>query len=431
MTRVVVVVPGFMGSTLAWRGRTIWPAALPDFVFGYPHLEQLLEPDVQVTGLLERYAIAPFYEVLLEDLVRAGFVAGATLWTVPYDWRKGHAHAAEALARTLEAVVAAVPDAAVTVIGHSMGGTATRYYLETGDFDGRPGYTAVREVLFLAAPFRGTVNIVSGLMGQVGLLWLSAAQVYRFASDPRYPAAYELLPGPGEPWTWRSGGWGTVDLYGDVGLAAGLGLVRHNLNAALAYHEKVAEGRRPPGVRYFCFAGTRHRTATALEVGPGPKGATIKGENAGDGAIPTWSTSLPGVQVLPVGGEHWTLYKDPLVRRGLLRLLGAHDAAANVDDGVQISLPTRAMAGGHRITANVRLPGPEHAPGELRFEAFEDGRFVATGSSVPVADAGGGHGQLAVALTAPVAVGVYRVAYYRAGETTPAGTDTLVVRAEG
>jgi hypothetical protein len=429
--RVVVVVPGMMGSRLAWRGRTIWPAPVADFVFGYPHLELLLQDDVEAVGLVERYGLLPFYDVLLDDLERWGFVRGDTLVTVPYDWRRSHEHGAGTLADALDAIAARRPDAEITLLGHSMGGMLSRIVLESGLYEDRPGRRLVREVYFLGTPHRGVVNIFPGLMGRKGILWLSAAQAYRIACDPRFPASYELLPPPSMPWAFRGdeATWPTVDIYRDKALAAGLGLVRHNLEAALAFHARMAEGRRPRDVRYVAFQGTWHRTATGISV-TGPREASSwTADNGGDGSVPVWSSTLPDVQSLAVGGEHWTIYKDATLKRALATLLGTRPSMGAAP--VELSLPSRAARPARQLTVALSLPAAADHPGFLRFEREDAAGLVPVGPEVPIRPpAGLPRARLSVHLRAPEAAGSYRLSYYRDGDETPADSDPLLVRAE-
>lgn len=51
-----------------------------------------------------------------------------------------------------------------------------------------------------------------------------------------------------------------------------------------------------------------------------PEGVEIA--DGGDGTVPSWSASIPGMQQLAVGGDHGGLYKTPEVLRTLGALLG-------------------------------------------------------------------------------------------------------------
>ena len=97
-----------------------------------------------------------------------------------------------------------------------------------------------------------------------------------------------------------------------------------NLEAARRFHAALDLARRPQWVRYFCVAGSRQTTATHVTVaglGSTPKLTSVEPEDAGDGTVPIWSSFLPGVQRLFVGGEHSTIYKNVDLRNGLSALL--------------------------------------------------------------------------------------------------------------
>src|SRR3712207_7538424 len=46
-------------------------------------------------------------------------------------------------------------DAEVSLVAHSMGGLISRYYLESGRFNDRPGFRAVRRLITMGTPHRG------------------------------------------------------------------------------------------------------------------------------------------------------------------------------------------------------------------------------------------------------------------------------------
>lgn len=107
----------------------------------------------------------------------------------------------------------------------------------------------------------------------------------------------------------------------DVGRA--LGRTPDNVEAARAFYATLDPTRRPKGVRYFCcFNGTKMTTASFAKFtrdggGGGYRVQKVECDNGGDGTVPFWSSTLPGVQCLAVGGEHSAIYKDRELRRTL------------------------------------------------------------------------------------------------------------------
>jgi pimeloyl-ACP methyl ester carboxylesterase len=446
MTQLAVLVPGIMGSELRLGDRLVWPGPVADLVLPYYRIDDLLRDDLVATDLIRSYSISTQYQALIDDLGRCGFREHAdppTLWLCPYDWRKGNDLAAAQLADRVDAAVAAHRgQAEVSLVAHSMGGLVGRYYLESGAFTDRPGFGAVRRLITLATPHRGAAAALPRVLGMEKTLWLSAAQVRQVASDPRYPAAYQLLPPWGEPFAWdeRPGSeFRGLDLY-DAG-APPLGLVAAHLEAARAFHGRLDPNKRPANVRYFCFSGTRQTTATVVHVyqaGSGFAVRKIEQEGGGDGTVPVWSSTLPGLQSMPVGGEHSVIYKTRDLRRTLGVLLGAppQTVAAFAPGVAVVEVALRERVAEPRRVVHVALTlegGATDLDGELRVEQTE----VAPGAaaavfhpvrSYPVRYAGLAAETLGLLLAAPDRPGLYRVAYYPREQPMPAGSDDLFVQ---
>src|SRR5262249_42724736 len=138
----------------------------------------------------------------------------------------------------------------IFLIGHSMGGLVSRYYLESGSFKKRKGFKNVRQLITLGTPHLGAAIALPFVLGYRQRLFLSKDQVLQIASDSRYPAAYQLLPVPGEPFAWN-GSAGTafarLDIY-DPAVAARLGLVKASLEAAQRFHTALDVSKCPSDV---------------------------------------------------------------------------------------------------------------------------------------------------------------------------------------
>jgi triacylglycerol esterase/lipase EstA (alpha/beta hydrolase family) len=442
---VVVLVPGIMGSELRLNGRLVWPGPVTDLVLPFYRIDDLLREDLVATDVIRNYSISTQYQALINDLGRCGFRESGdppTLWLCPYDWRKANELAAAGLADRVDAAVAAHRgQAEVSLVAHSMGGLVSRYYLESGAFADRPGFGAVRRLITLATPHRGAAAALPRVLGMEKTLWLSAAQVRQVASDPRYPAAYQLLPPAGEPFAWdeRPGSeFRDLDLYGAG--APPLGLVPAHLDAARAFHARLDPTKRPDRVRYFCFSGTRQTTVTMVhlyQAGSEFGVRKIEQEGGGDGTVPVWSSALPGVQSMPVGGEHSVIYKTRDLRRTLAVLLGAPlPVAVTFAHGAAVEVALRERVAEPRHVVHVALTlegGASDLDGELRVEQAEVPAGAVAAAfhpvqSYPVRYAGLAAETLGLLLAAPDRPGLYRVAYYPRGEGVPAGSDDLFVQ---
>lgn len=460
MTRVAVLVPGIMGSVLKLKRadgtrEVVWPGPVSSLVLPYKKMDELMLDDLEATDLIRRVSVSEQYQKIVDDLAACGFAEKAqggqppTFYACPYDWRRDNARSADVLADRVDAAVAEHgAGTEVTLIGHSMGGLVSRYYLESGDYAGRPGLAAVRELFTLGTPHRGAPLALSAALGREKRLFLSAAQVRRLCSDPRFPSLYQLLPPRGEPFAWADGpqnAYREMDIY-DAQVAQTLGLVAKNLESAAAFHAKLDPSKRPQfqgrPVRYFFFVGTRQATYFAVRVlglGTKPEQYEVRPwelEDAGDGTVPAWSGALTGIQGQPVGGEHGTIYRNGALRQTLGALLGKAGVLAG-EDRVEVALRERV----------VRMNAQVHAA--LTFESGAlskiDGRLViqsalagADGAvtyspplwEYPIAYSGLKAERLNVVFNAPGSPDVYRVAYFPAGHKEPAGSDELFVQQE-
>lgn len=443
MTPVAVLIPGIMGSELRLGEEVVWPGPVSSLVFAYKKMDALLSPDLRATGVIRSYAyFSTQYDALIDDLTDLGYrETDRTLLTFPYDWRKSNESSADRLADLLDTIPLLHGEGAeVTLVAHSMGGLIARHYLESGRFGDRPGFGRVRRLVTLGTPHRGAPLALIRILGLEKALWLSAAQIQQLTNDPRYPAAYQLLPPPSEVFGWDADP--ASDLSGldpydrEVGRALDLG--PDGVEAARAFHATLDPTRRPRGVRYFCFSGTRLTTASFAKFtrnGAGYRVTKVERDGGGDGTVPFWSSTLPGVQCLAVGGEHSAIYKDRELRRTLAALLGRPGAfgplpfAPGDPPLVDVTVREKVVDPGRQIrfTLNPGF-GVAHLDGEVRVERAEalespEPVFVPVGPPLRVRYEGPLAESIGLILDAPATSGGYRVAYYHRGVAEPTGAD--------
>ncbi len=353
MTEAVILLPGVMGSELFQGAEKIWPGPVADLLLPYRKMAQLMDPDLTVGDIIRSVSVSSQYDSLVEALGTCGFVesgAKPTLFVCPYDWRKDNALAAERLAaKVAQARASLGDDVVIDLVAHSMGGLVSRYFLESGAYSQatHPGFANVRRLITIGTPHRGAPLALHAAMGQIKRLFLSAGQVGQIANDPNFPALYQLMPPPSEPFLWDSdvGARLSPKSPHDPDIAAQLGLSTANLASAAAFHARLDVARRPPGVDYFCFVGTRQGTisnvrfdfASAAGSSPGP----VETEDGGDGTVPSWSASFAGMQQQLVGGDHGSLYKPREVLQALASLLGKGGVLAAMAVGNVIRLSVR------------------------------------------------------------------------------------------
>ncbi|MBK7897900.1 MAG: hypothetical protein KA603_05755 [Azonexus sp.] len=360
MAETVVFVPGIMGSQLYLENDIIWPGTPAELLFPYQKMGQLLNPNLRVGDIIRSVSIANQYASLIAAFKQCGFdekATPATLIVCPYDWRKDNRLAAELLAEHVKKLrVDHGVDVVINIVAHSMGGLVGRYFLESGIYTEAncQGFEQVRRLITIGTPHRGAPLALCAAMGQIKRLFLNAQQVKQIADKDDFPALYQLMPPKSEPYLWNTDPEARLEpanLYEDD-TAKVLGLNAKNLASAEAFHSALDTTKKPKGIVYFCFIGTRQNTicnvqgnfafkdgnGRAYVNGPRPEGVDIA--DGGDGTVPSWSASIAGMQQLAVGGDHGTLYKTPEVLRTLGALLGKQGVLSSEirPDHVRISM---------------------------------------------------------------------------------------------
>ena len=115
----VIVVPGILGSWTTDSG------ALLDPVFNT-------------------------YDNLIDTLEANGYVAGQTLFTLPYDWEDSYTTLSNALASTVQSVTNGCSGCAVDIIAHGAASLAVTHYLENVG-----NQNDIDQVIFIGPPFNG------------------------------------------------------------------------------------------------------------------------------------------------------------------------------------------------------------------------------------------------------------------------------------
>ena len=447
MAHVAILIPGIMGSVLELNGEVVWPGTPLELLLPYRKMDKLLNPDLIATDVIRKVSISTQYQDLIDDLGKCGFSESdtpKTLHVCPYDWRKDNAESAAKLADLADQAVTQGGATELSLIAHSMGGLISRYFLESGLYADRVGLKAVRRLITLGTPHRGAPLALSAALGKEKRLFLNADQVLQLVSDPRYPALYQLLPPPGEPFAWdedKAAEFGEVDIYDkDVGKV--LGLVAKNVKAAKDFHAKLDVGKRPKfggkPIRYFFFTGTRQTTISSVNVLK--VDATLfevrktELEDAGDGTVPAWSATMTGIQGQPVGGEHSTIYRNNTLRRTMAVLLGAKGVLASLPVQVEVALRERVVHDGDTVHAALTFgAGVDKLDGKLVIHLTNVDAGGAVTGLMPVSEhdisyRGLNAEKLNVIFSAPAFPGIYRVAYIPAGHAEPAGSDELIVQ---
>lgn len=254
----VIVIPGILGSRLRRQhsDEDLWP---PNTILSLlvdrqqqlalkfdPKTLEVLPDDVEAYDLFEGALGRDFYGEILRTLEHSGGYARGEpgkpvdghrrrYYVLPYDWRQDNV----VTARKLDALIEQIrsdyrnPGLKVDVIGHSMGGLITRYYLRYGTADvldgnelpvNLQGAAKLNKVILLGTPNLGTVTSVHRFLRgwKLGLRTIPPEVLVTM------PSIYELFPHPLNDWligvngepldrdlfdtdTWRELRWSVFD----------------------------------------------------------------------------------------------------------------------------------------------------------------------------------------------------------------------------
>ncbi len=216
MGDVVVMLPGITGSVLAKNGKEVWApsgaAAIGALLtIGHDVKELALTDDpadkddlgdgVVATRVMPDVHLIPGlwkidgYSKLRSFVLKTFDVKlGENLFEFPYDWRRDNRVAARKLQREAAGWLQAWRkqsgngDAKLILVGHSMGGLVSRYFLECLE-----GWRDTRALVTFGTPYRGSVKAVgtlaNGLSKKIGPIGLDLTAMVRSLTS-----IYQLLP---------------------------------------------------------------------------------------------------------------------------------------------------------------------------------------------------------------------------------------------
>jgi pimeloyl-ACP methyl ester carboxylesterase len=251
MRDVVVCIPGITGSVLRKDGRDVWNISGGAIIGALATLGRSIDdlkleqdpPDVDDLGdgitapevIRDVHLIPGFWKIdgyskMLRYIEETFDVTrGRNLFEFPYDWRRDNRVAASRLQRESNEWLrewrasSGAGDAKLVLVGHSMGGLISRYFLECLD-----GWRETRTLVTFGTPYRGSVNALDTLVNGKKIKFFDLTEVARSLT-----AIYQLLPtypcyvdGGGEP------------MYVDQADLPNLD--RAKVTAALDFHREIA-----------------------------------------------------------------------------------------------------------------------------------------------------------------------------------------------
>lgn len=402
---IVIILPGISGSILQKDGRDVWApsaqavlgalrtwgASLEDLRLtgDDPEVDDLgdgvratrLAPDVHlIPGLVKIDGYSQTVRMIEDafDVTRGSIDDDqpANLIEFPYDWRRDNRFTARQLKRLIDRrlpqwrAASGAEDAKVILVGHSMGGLVSRYYLEVLE-----GWQDCRALITFGTPYRGSPNAIDYLANGYKKLFLDLTEVMRSLTS-----VYQLLP------IYKAL---RVDgVYQRVAETEGIPGIDRSLAAqGLAFHREieaaVAEHRRSldyleQGYKILPVVGTRQPTFQSAEMVDGrvtvladlPAGIDARLDN-GDGTVPMLSA-------IPI--ELSQAYQDTFIAERHASLQRNRD----VLDDLRMRLERMQIVGLDGIRDLSDVPGAQPSPAAAQRPALALGVDDAYAANEPI-----------------------------------------------
>ena len=309
--RLVVFVPGLMGSELWLGNERVWPNVKTMFsnpeIFMYPSkipLEprNIVDEVVIIPNLIKQDQYNRLGDYLVEDL---NYRRGVDFFEFPYDWRQDVRISARQLAQLINTLPADQP---LVLIGHSLGTMVSRYYVEH-----LGGNRRIERLILMGGPHKGAVKgLVSMLVAPevlpFGILGERMRQIIM-----TFPTCYQIIP------NYEVG----TDQHGKKinFLADGNWLPTEYLpllEMGRSFRQELGAVASIPTVSIF---GYGIKTIADVSVTRDEGGKLVNVDfvrrEIGDGSILEQSAFLPGSDIHPVHQNHGTLFVDNDVRMRL------------------------------------------------------------------------------------------------------------------
>ncbi len=323
---VIIILPGITGSVLEKDGKVIWEAsykaifrALATGSFQQLKLEQdSLEDDdlgdgIRATKVAEDFHLLPGickidgYTGLRQMIFREFNVKKGSLdnlepanyFEFPYDWRRDNRYSAKKLKELIDERLwiwrnhTGLKEAKVILIGHSMGGIISRYYLEALE-----GWRNCKALITFGTPHRGSVDAVESIVNGVKKVGVDLSEVMR-----SFTSVYQLLP----IYPVLNNGQGFVRLNESEGLpnlsaakaAEGISFLRE-IEKKVNGHRKNDNNYLTNGYQIIPVVGTHQKTKQSVSI----DGQGVRASYEPPIVVPTFLAdgdgTVPRVSAIPI-----------------------------------------------------------------------------------------------------------------------------------
>ncbi|MGM0853088.1 MAG: lipase/acyltransferase domain-containing protein [Bacillota bacterium] len=146
MERLVILVPGIMGSNLAYGSYRVWPRFFPSNIGVYEKYLPIGKSQLDPAGLVERV-----YKKINNHLQE---IEGVTVKPFPYDWRENNLIAAEKLDKLLTEIHGCYDE--INIVAHSMGGIVSKILLNT--YFEQEYVPKIKKFITLGTPWHGSLD---------------------------------------------------------------------------------------------------------------------------------------------------------------------------------------------------------------------------------------------------------------------------------
>jgi CHAT domain/Lecithin:cholesterol acyltransferase/Ternary complex associated domain 7 len=355
MPDIIVLLPGITGSVLKKNGKVVWgfsasTIAKALFTFGgsmeqamaLPHddpaLDDLGDGIIADALMPDLHLLPGIWKIdgygKLAELIKANFevTEGKNFFPFPYDWRRDNRVSARKLARAAHSWLSTWrhstgnADAKLILIGHSMGGIVSRYFLECLE-----GWKVTKALVTFGTPYRGSLNALDGLANGLKKGPLELSTLAR-----QLTALYQLLP----IYECYNGGNGKLVRVGETTGIPNVDPAK--AAAALAFHSEmeaaVASNQQLPkyqsaGYSIYPVVGVAQQTNLSARLAGDRVEMlqTYKGEAlGGDGTVPRVSAIPIELSDNPAsatyaGTQHGSLQNADSVITHLTGLLSGFD----------------------------------------------------------------------------------------------------------
>jgi pSer/pThr/pTyr-binding forkhead associated (FHA) protein/pimeloyl-ACP methyl ester carboxylesterase len=309
--RLVIFVPGLMGSQLYQGSERLWPDVKT--IVRHPELLRLTQDTtIQPRGIVEEVVIVPNLvkldqynrvgDYLVEEL---GYQRGVDFFEFAYDWRQDVRISARKLAELVDVLPRNRP---LVLIGHSLGTMVSRYYVER-----LGGKQRVERVILLGGPHQGAVKGLAALLVGPNMLPFGIMGERLRQVCMSFVSSYQILPT--YPMPVDAQGTRINFLEDETWLDEKyLPLLR----LGRQFRQELGTRSSIPAVSIF---GYGIKTAASIRIGRGKDGrinqVDVTSDPSGDATILERSALLEGSEIHPVQQFHGSLFVDNDVKMRL------------------------------------------------------------------------------------------------------------------